>query len=386
MEIIKEEYEERIRKTRELMGKGGLDGIIAYANYKHGGHVQYLTGYQVLFGGYQSVSPTDVSFFGSALVLLLTKENETPILFSDTFFGSSQEDSLLKDRELNFIHSTDFAEDIVKILKKKNFQGKIGIQGWGIFPTPYYIKLQNSFPSVRFVPSELLERQRMVKSPAEIELIREAEKIATLAVQKGLKMISPGITEKEVCLAVEYIMRKYGDDYIASPSIIGSGIRTLLYNPLATNKKIEKGDLVQIDIAGRYKMYCGDITREQVCGEPTKEQEKLFDAVLKMNETVRKKIKPGIKAAELNKIAHQVAIEDGYPPSTHTRLLGHGVGLDVHERPDFGEEETKLLPGMVITVEPTLLVPNVGGMRIEDLVLVTDSGHEVLSKTERKLC
>ncbi len=379
------EYESRIEKIRKLMVEENIDVILAYANYKHGGHVQYLTGYQVIFGGWQSVKGTENVLFGSSASLLFMEG--PPVLFTDSFFGSSEEDHWIDYSKTDARGGLDFAPLIKDVIAEKKFKDKrIGIEAWDVFPTPLYLKLKSYHPDAEFGPSTIMERMRMVKSEAELELIREAEKITDMGCQAGLDAAVPGNTDKDVCNAFESVLREHGDLYISTPSDVCAGLRTCSYINQPIGKKLEPGDLIKMDSGARFQMYSGDISRCKVVGaDPTPDQRKLLETVLRMNLEVIANIKPGVKTSELSEISKRVAVDAGYEPSMVARLTGHGIGLDIHERPDYGVDETVLQPNMVITVEPTVMVPNLGGVRIEDVVRVTETGAEVFSKTERKL-
>ncbi|MCL4454984.1 MAG: Xaa-Pro peptidase family protein, partial [Deinococcus sp.] len=353
-----------------------------YSNYKLQGNVDYLSGYVTTLGGFHSVGGTETVNFGSAAVVLPLEAE--PMLLTDLVWDAirAAEDSYIP----RTYGSTDFAQTIYEFFKEKGInKGKVGIEPWHVFPASIHLKLTELLPGVTFERSRIMERVRMIKSAFELECLREAERITDLGVQAGLKAFVEGATAREVALEAEYVMRKYGDHHLGTPTLLGAGERTASGSPMPTDKKVEKGDLLMIDIGARYNGYCGDISRAKVCGEPTPAQERLFNATLAMNRAVIDAIRPGVLASDLHKLAVRVSREYGYGPENNIHLTGHGVGLDIHERPDYGVEETPLAENMVITVEPCLLEPGVGGIRIEDLVLVTNTGAEVLSKTPRTL-
>ncbi|MHB8277625.1 MAG: M24 family metallopeptidase [Candidatus Humimicrobiaceae bacterium] len=376
------EYKERYNRIRKMMENEGFECIIAYSNYKFQGNVSYLSSYETILGGVQSIGGTDLVNFGSSAVVV-PLEGE-PLLLVDLKWDAvrASKESYVKKT----IGSVDFAKDISSFLKENKIKGKIGIEPWFVFPAQTFLKLKEEFPSVVFERSGIMEKSRMVKSLWEIECLREAERITDLGVQKGMEVFIEGATEREIALEAEYVMRKFGDHHLGTPSILGVGAaRTEIGTPFPMDIKVKKGDILMIDIGARYKGYCGDISRAKVCGKPTPEQIKLINTTTAINKEVIKNIRPGIPASDLQKLAIKLTTEYGYKADNYMGLTGHGVGLDVHERPDYGIDETPLVENMVIAVEPCLLELGTGGVRIEDLVLVTSNGAEVLSKTPKIL-
>lgn len=156
---------------------------------------------------------------------------------------------------------------------------------------------------------------------------------------------------------------------------------------MASDKIIEEGDFVTIDIGCIYKGYCSDMTRTIVIGKANEKQKKIYSVVLEAQKESLKSIKPGIKGFEVDKIARDIIDSYGYG-ECFGHGLGHGVGLEIHENPRLAQNEMGkivLKPGMIITNEPGIYIPNFGGVRIEDLVLVTEDGYKVLSKTTKEL-
>lgn len=380
--LIPINYKERWEKVRNSMAKKGLSAIIAYGNTKIIGNALYLADYLPRFGGYESIGGRDHVLFGSCSILF-PLESE-PVLLTDLGWDvlRAQEESQMPDTR----HSNDFGGDLAKIIKDRNIRGVVDIEPWPIFPAMAFQSLTGMCSNTIFGPTRLIESVRRIKEPAEIQRLREAERITEMGVKAGMEAIAEGVSEHEITNAVESTLRKYGDLLLGGNSIVGTGTHT--WSGAVSPKKdifVKRGDIVQFDVCGRYENYAGDVSRVAALDEPNKDVKKLYDAVLDMNNQLREAVKPGAIPAELHKLAHQVAKNHGFDDENLTSLTGHGVGLDIHEPPDYGKDETPLEKNMLITVEPCLVWKDVAGIRIEDLLLLTEEGNESLSKSSREL-
>jgi Xaa-Pro aminopeptidase len=380
MPVPREEFYERIERTRKRMKDQGLDALIAYADNKITGNVRYLSNYSPRFGGYASVGPSEWIIFGKAVVVVPI--NGEPTLITDCGFAQKavKEVAVLE----NVVFSMNFAKTIADLLKE-NAKDKVGICTWDRFPHSIYISLKEHFSKMELVPSYILEELRMVKSSAEIDIMKKGAKVLDEGMGVLIKNLEEGRTEKEVLMAAESFMQ------IANPSIlhvypthiIAFGVRTAYGAPLETQNRLKKGDLVMMDICAEYDGYAADITRMKVFGKPTKQQKELYEINMEMQKKAIAAIRPGAKAREVGDAAIKVAEEYGYGKYVRP-CVSHGIGLDVHEIPDVGVDETRLAPNMVITCEPALSLENLGSS-IEDMVLVTEAGRELLTKYEKTL-
>ena len=220
---------------------------------------------------------------------------------------------------------------------------------------------------------------RMVKEEEEIGLIRRAAAIADQAFAMVRPAIRPGAVEREVAIELEYAMRRLGADRYAFDTIVASGPRSAMPHARASERVMGEGDLVIVDFGAVYNCYCSDCTRTLVLGEMSEQQREVYQTVRDAQEAALRFIRPGVKASQVDQVARDFIARRGYG-KYFGHSLGHGVGRGVHEEPTLSfRDETILEPGMVVTVEPGIYIPDWGGVRIEDLVLVTPSGAEVLT-------
>lgn len=233
--------------------------------------------------------------------------------------------------------------------------------------------------------SNLIEKIRMVKTPEEVVVLKAAAKIADDAFEHICGYIRPGLTELEVSNELEFFMRKQGATSSSFDIIVASGLRSALPHGVATDKIIEKGDMITLDFGALYNGYISDITRTVAVGEPSGQMKEIYDIVLKAQELGVKKIGPGMSGIEADAIARDFIKSRGYGEA-FGHSTGHGIGLEVHESPGLSSRsETVLEPGMAVTVEPGIYLPGVGGVRIEDDILITESGNERLTNSTKEL-
>ena len=249
-----------------------------------------------------------------------------------------------------------------------------------------YKRLQKALPDCLLVPADdLFGELGWVKEKAEISLIKKAVKIGDTAFERILNLIQPGVRESELAAELEYQMLMLGSEMRAFETIVASGYRSAMPHGVATRKKVEKGDFVTFDFGATVGGYVSDMTRTVVVGRATSRQKKVYNTVLKAQLAGIRKIKAGAKAAAVDKAARDVIQRAGWAKK-FGHGTGHGIGFVVHTGPRVSpKSEDKLKVGNVITVEPGVYFDGWGGVRIEDDILVTRSGGQVLNKAEKKL-
>lgn len=230
-----------------------------------------------------------------------------------------------------------------------------------------------------------LRELRLRKSEAEIDKMKLAVKLIEQVLTETLHKVKEGVTENELVAEVEFQIRKLGADGPSFDSMVLSGEKTALPHGVPGSRQIRRGDLLMFDIGVYKDGYASDITRTFAVGELSEELTRIYNTVLAANEAAIAAIRPGVTFASIDKAARDVIDAAGYGPYFIHRL-GHGLGIDVHEFPSVhGQNEYLLAEGNVFTVEPGIYVPGVGGVRIEDDVLVTSAGVEVLTTYPKQL-
>lgn len=230
----------------------------------------------------------------------------------------------------------------------------------------------------------LLEGLRLRKDEGALRAIRAAQRIADEAYAEVRPGITAGRREVDVALDLELAMRRRGAEGVAFEIIVASGERGALPHGRASAKVIQDGELVTIDLGARVDGYHSDMTRTFAVGRVSSELRRLYDAVREAEEACVRRVKSGVKASDLDAHARELLAERDLA-QYFVHSLGHGVGLAIHEGPGLSATSDAVLEsGMVITIEPGVYLPGVGGVRVEDLVLVTEDGHEVLSRSEKE--
>ncbi|WP_205623408.1 Xaa-Pro peptidase family protein [Desulfosporosinus sp. HMP52] len=247
-------------------------------------------------------------------------------------------------------------------------------------------KLKNAFSEAElFSLPNLVSNLRSVKDDSEIGLIRQAVKIADNAFKEVLMTIEIGQTEEEIGLNLEYSMRRAGASGGSFDFIVASGLRSAMPHGTASPKRIQAGEFLTMDFGAIYQGYCSDITRTVFIGDPEDKHRDVYATVLRAQMAGIQAVAPGRSGKEVDSVARSIIEEAGYG-DYFGHGLGHSVGLAIHEGPNLNKREERLLqPGMVVTVEPGIYIPDWGGVRIEDIVLVTESGCEVLTQAPKEL-
>ncbi len=240
--------------------------------------------------------------------------------------------------------------------------------------------------SAELVPiSNLIEQLRLIKDEEEIQILQQAAKIADDAFEHIITYIKPGISERSVANELEFFMRKQGATSSSFDIIVASGTRSALPHGVATEKKIEQGDLITLDYGAYFQGYCSDITRTIAVGEPTERMKDIYSVVYNAQQLGVQQIKSGMSGKEADAITRDYISEKGFG-DYFGHSTGHGIGLDVHEGPTLSmRSEQVLKPGMVVTVEPGIYLAGVGGVRIEDDIVITDEGNERLTHATKEL-
>lgn len=232
---------------------------------------------------------------------------------------------------------------------------------------------------------QVIDGMRSIKSAEEIALMEKAQAITDATFTHILDFIRPGVTEKEIALELEFHMRRLGASGNSFDPIVAAGPRGALPHAEPSDHKIEAGELLTMDFGCIYESYCSDMTRTVAIGEPDAEMRKIYDLVLATQKECIDAVRPGV----IGKDIHQIAVnrfERNGLGEYFGHGLGHSLGMEIHEEPRFSRADHNVMqPGMIITVEPGLYLPGKGGVRIEDMILITEDGHRDLTASPKEL-
>jgi Xaa-Pro aminopeptidase len=233
--------------------------------------------------------------------------------------------------------------------------------------------------------SAVIEKQRMVKDAEEIALIREAVNLGAALLDTAYKAIRPGVLETEIAAELEYAARRRGADAMSFDTIVAAGPRSALPHGVASANPIPQRGFVILDFGVILHGYCSDMTRTVHVGRLSTAERQMYQAVREAQQAATCAVRAGIASGQVDRTARTVLGRAGLG-RYFTHSTGHGVGLEIHEPPRLGKAQKELLqPGMVVTIEPGVYVPGQGGVRIEDMLVVTDRGSEVLTPAPKDL-
>ncbi len=349
----------KLEAVRRALKEKKLDAIL-FSNLLN---IRYLAGYS-----------------GSSGLLLVTARTAD---FLTDFRYKSQASREVKNARTTII-AKSLLEDLAQ-LEAFRRAGKIGIEEQSL-SYAQYLQLQKLAPGKKFLPAGgVPESLRQVKTSGEIAHIARAARIADQAFSRILKFIRPGVTEKAIAAQLDHAMKQLGASQPSFDTIVGSGPNGALPHAQPGDRRVKKGDFIVLDFGAVWKGYHSDMTRTVLLGPPSQKHRRLYDLVLRAQLAGLKAVRAGIKGLEADQAARRIIEQAGYAKH-FGHGLGHGVGLAVHEGPNLGMRSENLLPaGAVVTVEPGVYLPGWGGVRIEDLVVVTKGGCRILSRSSKKL-
>lgn len=341
----------RINKVMEVLRKKGLDFFVSLSSEGSNKTVRYL------------------SNFSGDTGAVIVGEKERLLVVDSRFYTQASQES---DFEMVKIGSTSLIDKVVEIVKGK----KIGIEGSKLFYS-WYKKIESD------VTLEDIEKDisaiRAVKDEEEIKKIKKAISVAQGALERTLKKFHYGMTEREFAATLEYEMVMGGAQKPSFDTIVASGYRGALPHGLASDKKIEQGEMMVVDFGALVDGYCSDMTRTFAIGKVSQEAKDAYNAVLEAQMTAMKNAHSGLNGKEIDAMARNV-LENKKLGMYFTHSLGHSLGMDVHEPPFLSPRyEEKIPSNVVITFEPGVYIPGKFGIRIEDDVLLTSNGYDCLS-------
>ena len=333
-------------------------------------------------------------------ILITKKENYIYISgFTGTFayLLVTQNDAVL----LTDFRYTSQAKKQAKFFEIIEYQGKLleslnsiiaskGVKSLGfeqnVITYKKYLDMKKNLKVSELKPVDgMIEDIRVKKDSNEIETIKKAVEIADNAFSHILNYIKPGVREYEIAIEIEHYMKRQGAKGSSFETIVASGHRSSLPHGTATDKKIENNEVITIDFGAIYDNYCSDITRTIFVGQPNEKFLKIYNIVLEAQKTALMGAKKGLLGSEIDSIARDIIDKNGYGEN-FGHGLGHGVGLEVHEMPSLSKRgNMKMENGMVVTIEPGIYINELGGVRIEDTVVINDDTPIVLTQSSKDI-
>ncbi len=349
------EYSDRRQRVACELSRACLDALLVSSP----ANIRYLSG-----------------FTGSAGMLLL--EPDSSVLITDpryTFQAVEQTGCAVRTARRSIV------AEVARCLARR------GIKRLGFEPAhlnfEQYSHLRDKCAHLLPFPG-LVERARMVKTQSEIELIRRASAITSEVFSALLPLIRPGVSELDLAAEIEYRMRKLGAEGPAFPPIVTSGLNSALPHASPSSKMLSSNELVLIDMGARLAGYSSDMTRTVWVGEqPEPRILRLYNAVAGAQQAAIDAVRQGVTAASVDRAARSRLRAAGLEQA-FLHASGHGLGLEIHDPPRLGRpDRTKLKPGMAVTIEPGVYFKELGGIRIEDTVIVTSEGAEILTTAKK---
>ena len=348
---------DKLTKVREILKQQNLDAIVILSDYNR----RYLSG-----------------FTGTSGALVITSTQNQ--LITDFRYIEQATNQATNFEIVN--RSAGLIDEIKSIITKLNLQ-RVGFEGHLISYDTYQSLNETSATFISI--GEVIEEIRQIKSPDEIEKIKHAAKIVDDTYNYILEVAKAGMTEKELKALLESKMLHLGAEGPSFDTIVASGYRGALPHGVASDKVIEQGDMITLDFGAYYEGYCSDITRTFAIGEPDPKMKEIYNIVLESQIKAINEIKPGMTVQEADALSRDYIDAHGYGKE-FGHSLGHGIGLDIHEGPLLSKNaEGTIQVNNCVTIEPGIYVDGLGGVRIEDDILITENGREVFTKCTKDL-
>jgi Xaa-Pro aminopeptidase len=349
----------RIDKLRERIEQLKLDAFL----------VTSLVNIRYLFG-----------FTGSNAIALITSDL--------SFFVTDRRYVTQSKQEVQQAEILIAQKDLIGELKRANaplLRARMGFEALDL-TVKNYTEIKKAFPETKLIASErVVESIASVKDSSEIDSVRAGGSICGKVIAEITELIKPGVSELDISAELSYRTRLHGSERDPFEPIVASGVRSALPHGISSPKRLQDGDLIIVDFGAVVNGYASDLTRTMVLGEPSQQQEEMANVVLGALTTAEQACKPGMTGKALDQVARDYLKEAGYG-EFFQHSLGHGLGLEIHCLPRIGESSNDILQaGHVITLEPGVYVPDVGGVRIEDDFALTRAGSENLTPFPREL-
>ena len=371
-------FEERRRRFREALRAADLAGalVVGRSFYDRTGDLTYLTNHLPPFPA--SEFTAEAAGLGHGALVLATAGGE--MLVADHL----REDLVTVERRLV---GTDVFGLAAEALHELNLAGRpVGLVGTDLLPLAALERLEAGAPGTTFAAfDEALRRLRRIKDEDEIAALRRAAGVSEIGLQAALARARPGASERDVCAAGTAAALAAGADFVRYLRVhTGAWSQRTHRWPQATDRRIEDGEAVFLDIIGAVDGYQFDVLRTTAAGRPGPELERLLETTAAVQDAVLAAVRPGVAVADLFRTAQAAADRAGFTGEL-APFFGHGIGLETVEAPLLTATSPAVLePGMVLCIEPTLRLPGVAGASIEDEIVVRPDGFEWLTRLERR--
>jgi Xaa-Pro aminopeptidase len=351
-------FGERQHKVRQRLHQENLDALLVTSRP----NIRYLTG-----------------FTGSSAQLLIT-ESETLFITDSRYLAQAEQQITGRVVKVEESYLKTVGETVQEARLKR-----VGFESAHVTHQQLNELFQQVDGTLMFMPaSELVESLRVVKESEEVEAIRRAVRVTSDVFEGFIEEIKPGVRERDLASELEYRLRQRGAEKMSFDTIIASGERSALPHGVASDKRIDKGFVV-CDFGIVLDGYCSDMTRTVYVGNPDGQARDIYDTVLSAQLNCEQQMRSGMESRAIDALTRDVIIARGYGQQ-YGHSTGHGVGLEVHEAPRLSKTANGVVPASaVVTVEPGVYLPGWGGVRIEDVVVVTETGCEVLTPTPKEL-
>ncbi|MGB9693359.1 MAG: M24 family metallopeptidase [Fervidobacterium sp.] len=360
-------YTKRVEKLKKIGRNAGINAFLVNSEK----NMRYFAGFSVL----------SLERFAG---IIIPVENQTPILVVSRLEAEkAKEYSAFKE-----IRSYDDSENpailVKQIIKEQNLEKAIFGVEWN-FQFKFYKMLIECSPNIKIEDaSNLFSQLRIIKSIEELEKMKRAANIVADGIKAGIESIQPGVSELSISFEIEKTIKQSGGESVPFCLVL-SGSNSALPHGETSNRKIDKKDVVLIDVGAVYEGYYADLTRTVFVREATKIQRKIYETVLKAQEAAIKAVKPEVKAEQVDMAARKIIEDSGYG-EYFTHRTGHGLGLEVHEEPYIAPgNKTVLKRGMTFTIEPGIYFPRKFGVRIEDDIAVSKTRGELLRNLRKEI-
>lgn len=349
----------RVENLRKAMKKEQVDGFLVTSPY----NLRYLTNFTGTTG--LAVITLDKAFF------------VTDFRYTEQAAAQAQGFEIIKNVGPIF-------EEVAKLCEQEELNALAFEENYVSFAE--YSVLEEIIEETPLIPiAGMIENLREIKDDEEIAITEKACAIADQGFDYVLKTIKPGMTEIEVANQLDFYMRSLGASGVSFETIVASGLRSAMPHGVASEKIIQQGDLITLDFGCYYQGYVSDMTRTFAIGDPGDKLREIYQVVLEAQLKVLAAAKPGLTGIQLDAVARDHIAAAGYGEA-FGHSTGHGIGLEIHEGPNVSfRADKQFVPGNIITDEPGIYLPGIGGVRIEDDLLITADGNRVLTHSPKEL-